>query len=53
MGPVAFVAIVLLYGAWAEIVTVDARWSWAIVQTVALMHFWYDGFVWSVSKRDV
>lgn len=53
IGPVAFLAIVMVYGAWAEIVTVDARWSWAIVQTVALMHFWYDGFVWSVSKRDV
>jgi hypothetical protein len=25
----------------------------ALVNTVALMHFWYDGFVWSVRKKAV
>ncbi|HEX8825358.1 MAG TPA: hypothetical protein VF794_35920 [Archangium sp.] len=25
----------------------------ALVSTVALMHFWYDGFVWSVRKKAV
>jgi hypothetical protein len=25
----------------------------ALTNTVALVHFWYDGFVWSVRKKDV
>lgn len=51
--PFVLLAAVLGYGAWAYLATPDRRWSWAIAQTVALMHFWYDGFVWSVRKRDV
>jgi len=35
--------------------TLDAtsRWPWALAVTVALMHFWYDGFMWSVRKNQV
>jgi hypothetical protein len=29
------------------------RWVLCVGVTCALMHFWYDGFVWSVSKREV
>jgi len=28
-------------------------WPWSLAVTVALMHFWYDGFIWSVRKREV
>ena len=32
------------------------RGAWVLlapVNTVAIMHFWYDGFVWSVRKHQV
>jgi hypothetical protein len=31
----------------------SARWPWSLAVTIALMHFWYDGFIWSVRKREV
>ncbi len=49
----AFFGGVLAYGLWAEIVPNDDRLRWSIVQTVALMHFYYDGFIWSVRKKDI
>lgn len=41
------------YGAMAEIFANEDRFLWSIVQTVALMHFFYDGFIWSVRKKQV
>jgi len=29
------------------------RWTAALTAVIALMHYWYDGFVWSVQKRQV
>ena len=29
------------------------RWAASFALVVALMHYWYDGFVWSVRKREV
>ncbi|MFO0617146.1 MAG: hypothetical protein U0414_31405 [Polyangiaceae bacterium] len=52
-GVVVFSMALVAYGVWASLATPDARWSWAAAQTIALMHFWYDGFVWSVRRRDV
>lgn len=49
----AFFGGVLAYGLWAEIVPNDDRMRWALVQTVALMHFYYDGFIWSVQKKHI
>lgn len=48
-----FLVLVGWYGVWADLVTAEETFSWAVVQTVALMHFWYDGFVWSVRKKQV
>lgn len=31
----------------------DLRWAMAVGIVVSLMHFWYDGFVWSVRRNDV
>lgn len=50
---VAFVLGALLYGlaveAWAGMG--GSLWSfWAVTIVVSLMHFWYDGFIWSVRK---
>jgi hypothetical protein len=43
----------LAYGLWSELVPNDDRLRWSFVQTVALMHFYYDGFIWSVRKKDI
>lgn len=48
-----FVSVTLAYGALAEIESDGSRALWSLVQTVALMHFFYDGFVWSVRKRQI
>jgi hypothetical protein len=48
-----FFGAVLAYGLWAELVPDSDRARWSIVQTVALMHFFYDGFIWSVRKRAI
>ncbi|MFO0660621.1 MAG: hypothetical protein U0165_12435 [Polyangiaceae bacterium] len=48
-----FLGVVLLYGAVAEAVTDEQRVLWCITQTVALMHFYYDGFIWSVRKKSL
>ena len=49
----AFFGGVIAYGLWSELVPSDDRLRWSIVQTVALMHFYYDGFIWSVRKSDI
>lgn len=53
-----FLGISFGYGFWAEVfdtetvgARVDVAWNIAIV--VAIMHFWYDGFIWSVRKKQV
>ena len=48
----------LLYGFWIgwghEYWSGRAAWALlAVVNTVAIMHFWYDGFVWSVRMHQV
>jgi hypothetical protein len=54
-----FLAIGCGYGIWAELCDsggilasgLDLGWNVTIV--VSLMHFWYDGFIWSVRKSQV
>src|SRR5262249_42174097 len=41
------------YGYWSGRVRAAARLRWSVVQLVALMHFFYDGFIWSVQKRQI
>jgi hypothetical protein len=48
-----FVTLTMAYGAFAEIIADDNRFSWSVVQTVALMHFFYDGFIWSVRRKQI
>jgi hypothetical protein len=48
-----FLGAVLSYGVGAELLDADFRTLWAITIVVSLMHFWYDGFVWSVSKKQI
>ena len=29
------------------------HWAAAAAMVMSVMHFWYDGFVWSVRKREI
>jgi hypothetical protein len=48
-----FVGSALLYGFWVEAVDTSIKWLWGITLVVSIMHFWYDGFIWSVRKEQV
>lgn len=48
-----FVGLALLYGTWVQRVDASVHHWWALTLLVSLMHFWYDGFVWSVRKAQV
>jgi len=49
---VGFVGVAVVYGLWAELE--DAKtWVLAVSLTVSILHFWYDGFIWSVRKKQV
>ena len=53
-----FVLIGATYGLWAEIfdngtVSSGLDLGWNVTIVVSLMHFWYDGFIWSVRKSQV
>ncbi len=50
---VVFFGAVFAYGYGAVIVPITLKALWAITIVVSLMHFWYDGFVWSVRKGQV
>jgi hypothetical protein len=47
-----FLGATLAYGGAAQFVG-DRGALWALTITVSLMHFWYDGFIWSVRRREV
>jgi hypothetical protein len=49
----ALVVPTFLYGAIAETVPPSIAWWWGVTIVVSIMHFWYDGFIWSVRKRQV
>ncbi len=48
-----FLCLPLLYGTWVQYMDPGIHMLWAISLVVSLMHFWYDGFVWSVQKQQV
>ena len=48
-----FVGLALAYGYWVEALDTDWASLWAITLVVSIMHFWYDGFIWSVRKHQV
>ena len=41
------------YGVWSYYTTSDPSAVLAITLVVSIMHFWYDGFIWSVRKKQV
>ena len=50
---VLFIAPAFAYGLWVEFLDAGIEWLWGITLVVSIMHFWYDGFVWSVRKKQV
>ena len=48
-----FFGSIFAYGLWAELLDAEVHHLWAVTIVVSLMHFWYDGFVWSVRRREV
>ena len=52
----AFAAITLLVGIAYRLYGVDdtaLRWAASIALSISLLHYWYDGFVWSVRRQEV
>lgn len=50
---VVFCGLPALYGLWVVYFDPAVQGLWALTIVVSLMHFWYDGFIWSVRKRQV
>ena len=48
-----FLISVFAYGFVADTLPIHNQWFVAAVMCVAIMHFWYDSFVWSVRRQDV
>ncbi len=48
-----FIGLGGAYGYWVEALDADIEWLWAITMVVSIMHFWYDGFIWSVRQNQV
>jgi len=53
---VAFLVITLSLGTFLQAYGRDytvMRWTASLALVISLMHYWYDGFVWSVRRREV
>ena len=46
------VVLCFLYGWWGQY-QATGTWMASLFVTTSIMHFWYDGFIWSVKKRQV
>ena len=50
---VLFLIVAFGYGLFSEVSSEQTRITADIVIVVSLMHFWYDGFIWSVRKKQI
>ena len=41
------------YGCWAELFANRVHVTMNLTMVIAIMHFWYDGFIWSVRKKQL
>jgi hypothetical protein len=48
-----FVGAALAYGAAVEVLAANAQWLFVASIVISILHFWYDGFIWSVRRRQV
>ena len=50
----AIIAVGMSYGVFAQGADVNTHaWLFALFLVISLMHFWYDGFIWSVGRKQV
>ncbi len=49
---VIFLSVGLGYGLWAEMLNTNSAVFFNLAIVVSIMHFWYDGFIWSVRKKQ-
>lgn len=50
----AFLLIVTMVGVWYLVMGLGSiAWAVSLALVISLMHFWYDGFIWSVRKHQV
>jgi hypothetical protein len=47
------IGLPLAYGIWAAVQPGMSTAVLAVTIVVSIMHFWYDGFIWSVRKKQV
>jgi len=52
-GFVLFLLTSFGYGLWTQDIVDTIGLAFAVSITISLMHFWYDGFIWSVRKKQV
>jgi hypothetical protein len=48
-----FIVTAFTYGYWATVTHNENDFLFAVILSVSLLHFWYDGFIWSVKKKQV
>jgi hypothetical protein len=57
-GPRAFLVVVLTTAVYGLLVTVtppayQMRWAFCFITLMSTLHYWYDGFIWSVRKGEL
>ncbi len=50
---IPFLGIPIAYGFWTQFTGQGIGISTSLFLVVSIMHFWYDGFIWSVRKKHV
>jgi hypothetical protein len=50
---VVYLTLAFAYGLWAEVSDSQNRLVLSVILVVSIMHFWYDGFIWSVRKKQI
>lgn len=53
LAALAMVLLPLAYGVWAAVQPGMSTAVLAVTIVVSILHFWYDGFIWSVRKKQV
>jgi len=49
-----FLFVVTVVGVWYLVMGMSSSlWAASLASVIALMHFWYDGFIWSVRKQEI
>ena len=49
-----FVLTVTVVGIWYQVVPATGLpWALSLAIVISLMHFWYDGFIWSVRDHQI